>query len=175
MMKSPRFAVNQHLLNGFQLNARLQRQYPFGEEMVHVVGYVGRISEDDLQRINRSAYRGTDYIGKLGIEAHYERTLLGHAGYEQVETNAHGRVVRTLSRVSPYRGQGYIPQRGCRFAAGDQGIPGRISGLCRRHGPQYRWCAGIRQQPGVRPESFCQRYRLEVLSGGAPARGQTPC
>lgn len=100
-----RFAVNQHLFGGFRLNARLQRQYPFGPEMVHVVGYVGRISELDLQRINKSVYRGTDYIGKLGVEAHYERTLLGHAGYEQVETNAHGRVVRTLSRVSPIAGK----------------------------------------------------------------------
>lgn len=100
-----RFAVNQHRINGFQINARLQRHYPFGPEMVHVVGYVGRISEADLERIDRNAYRGTDYIGKLGIEAHYERTLLGQSGYEQVETNAHGRVVRTLSRVSPVAGK----------------------------------------------------------------------
>ena len=100
-----RFAVNQHAFNGFQLNARLQRHYPRGAELVHVVGYVGRISEEDLERIDRNAYRGTDYIGKLGIEAHYERTLLGQAGYEQVETNAHGRVVRTLNRVSPVSGK----------------------------------------------------------------------
>jgi penicillin-binding protein 2 len=100
-----RFAVNQHQINGFQINARLRRHYPFGPEMVHVLGYVGRISEVDLERIDRNAYRGTDYIGKLGIEAHYERTLLGQSGYEQVETNAHGRVVRTLSRVSPVAGK----------------------------------------------------------------------
>lgn len=100
-----RFAVNQHLFNGFQLNARLQRHYPFGPEVVHVIGYVGRISEDDLEQIDKNAYRGTDYIGKLGIEARYERTLMGQAGYEQVETNAHGRVVRTLSRVSPVAGK----------------------------------------------------------------------
>ena len=100
-----RFAVNQHLFNGFHLNARLQRHYPLGAEMVHVVGYVGRISEDDMRRIDKNAYRGTDYIGKLGIEARYERTLMGQAGYEQVETNAHGRVVRTLSRVSPVAGK----------------------------------------------------------------------
>ena len=100
-----RFAVNQHLFSGIQINARLQRHYPIGSEMVHVVGYVGRISTTDLERIDRNAYRGTNYIGKLGIEAHYERTLLGQSGYEQVETNAHGRVVRTLSRVSPVAGK----------------------------------------------------------------------
>ncbi len=99
-----RLAVNQHLFSGFEINARLQRNYPFGPEMVHVVGYVGRISESDMERIDRNAYRGTNFIGKLGVEAYYERTLLGQSGYEQVETNAHGRVVRTLSRVNPVAG-----------------------------------------------------------------------
>jgi len=92
-----RFAANQHLIEGVELTARLQRHYPLGPEMVHVVGYVGRISESDLERIDRAAYRGTDYIGKLGVEEHYENVLLGEVGYERVETNAHGRIVRTLS------------------------------------------------------------------------------
>ncbi len=100
-----RFAVNQHRLQGVDLRARLQRHYPLGAELVHVVGYVGRISEADLQRIDTAAYRGTDYIGKLGIEAHYEADLLGEVGHEEVETNAHGRVVRTLSRSDPSAGR----------------------------------------------------------------------
>ncbi len=99
-----RFAVNQHRFNGIELRARLQRHYPLGAELVHVVGYVGRISEADLGQIDRAAYRGTDYIGKLGIEDRYEDILLGTVGYEQVETNAHGRVVRTLARTSPVAG-----------------------------------------------------------------------
>jgi len=100
-----RFAVNQHRVNGVQLNAELQRFYPLGPEFVHVVGYVGRISEADLGRIDRTAYRGTDYIGKIGIEAHYENDLLGQAGLEQIETNAHGRNVRTVSRVPAVSGR----------------------------------------------------------------------
>lgn len=92
-----RFAANQHLIEGVELTARLQRHYPLGPEMVHVVGYVGRISEADLQRIDKVAYRGTDYIGKLGVEERYEQVLHGEVGYERVETNAHGRIVRTLS------------------------------------------------------------------------------
>jgi penicillin-binding protein 2 len=100
-----RFAVNQHLFDGVDLRARLQRYYPLGEDMVHVLGYVGRISEADLDTIDRSAYRGTDYIGKLGIEARYEERLLGKVGYEKVETNAHGRIVRTLERTSPRAGR----------------------------------------------------------------------
>ena len=100
-----RFAVNQYRLQGIDLRARLQRHYPLGQELVHVVGYVGRISEADLQRIEATRYRGTDYIGKLGIEAHYETDLLGQVGHEEVETNAHGRVVRTLSRSEPRAGR----------------------------------------------------------------------
>ena len=94
-----RFSVNQHKFGGIQLRARLQRHYPYGKELVHVLGYVGRISEADLKRIDRARYRGTDYIGKLGIEASYEDKLFGNAGFEQAETNAHGRTVRTLSRT----------------------------------------------------------------------------
>jgi len=92
-----RFSSNQHLIDGAELTARLQRHYPLDGEMVHVVGYVGRISEADLARIDRSAYRGADYIGKLGIEERYEDLLLGEVGYEKVETNAHGKIVRVVS------------------------------------------------------------------------------
>lgn len=92
-----RFSANQHLIDGAELTARLQRYYPLEGEMVHVVGYVGRISEADLGRIDGAAYRGTDYIGKLGIEERYEEQLLGEVGYEEVETNAHGKIVRVVS------------------------------------------------------------------------------
>ena len=67
-----------------QLEARLQRFYPYGAELVHVLGYVGRISERDLERIDEDRYRGSRYIGKLGIESQYEDVLLGQVGYEQV-------------------------------------------------------------------------------------------
>ncbi len=92
-----RVAANQHLIDGIELTARLQRYYPLGPEMVDVVGYVGRISVSDLQHVDRAAYRGTDYIGKLGVEERYETELLGKVGYKEVETNAHGKVVRVLS------------------------------------------------------------------------------
>jgi penicillin-binding protein 2 len=99
-----RFAVNQYAFKGVELSARLQRQYPLKGLTGHVVGYVGRISEHDLGRIDPSRYKGTDYIGKLGVEAYYEDRLLGDAGFQQVETNAHGRVVRSLSRSAPVAG-----------------------------------------------------------------------
>ncbi|MDB4512208.1 penicillin-binding protein 2 [Arenicella sp.] len=91
-----RFVVNQHRLTGADVQARLQRHYPYAGELVHVLGYVGRINQRELEQIDRKAYQGTEYIGKLGIEAKYEDVLLGEVGFQQVETNAHGRIVRVL-------------------------------------------------------------------------------
>jgi len=99
-----RLVVNQYRLIGAHVQPRLQRNYPYGGELVHVLGYVGRINQADLERIDRKAYKGTEYIGKLGIEAKYEDHLLGKVGFEQVETNAHGRRVRELDRSPPVSG-----------------------------------------------------------------------
>lgn len=99
-----RFFVNQYRFRGAQVHARSQRNYPYGGELVHVLGYVGRINQQDLERIDGKAYKGTEYIGKLGIEAKYEDHLLGKAGFEHVETNAHGRRVRVLDRNPPISG-----------------------------------------------------------------------
>ncbi|MEO0368589.1 MAG: penicillin-binding protein 2 [Pseudomonadota bacterium] len=103
-----RFLVNQHRLRGAQVQPRLQRYYPYGGELVHVLGYVGRINQKEQNRIDSKSYKGTEYIGKLGIEAMYETELLGQVGFEQVETNAHGRPVRTLDRVPPESGNDIV-------------------------------------------------------------------
>ena len=102
-----RFVVNQHhyRFRGAKVQARLQRHYPYAGEMVHVLGYVGRINQSEADSIDTAAYKGTEYIGKLGIEAKYEDDLLGEVGFEQVETNAHGQRVRTLDRNPPVSGQ----------------------------------------------------------------------
>ncbi len=103
--EAARFAVVRHRLDGAELRARLQRHYPQGALGVHAVGYVGRINEDDLDTIDRKSYRGTQHIGKLGVEQYYEDTLLGQVGFERVETDAHGRPVRRLERINPVAGQ----------------------------------------------------------------------
>ncbi len=100
-----RFVVNQHRYIGANVQARLQRYYPYAGELVHVLGYVGRINQKELAKIDRKSYQGTEYIGKLGIEAKYENELLGEVGFEQVETNAHGRIVDTLERTPALSGQ----------------------------------------------------------------------
>jgi len=103
-----RFAVNRYRFPGVDIKARLFRQYPYGEMASHVIGYIGRITDRDLERIagwDESAnYKGSDYIGKVGLELSYERELHGTTGVEEVEVDAGGRAVRTLSRTPPTSG-----------------------------------------------------------------------
>lgn len=100
-----RFVVNQHRYQGAQIQARLQRYYPYADELAHVVGYVGRINQKEVDTIDQEAYRGTKYIGKLGIEQKYEKELLGKVGYKQAETNAHGRIIRMVKEEQPTAGK----------------------------------------------------------------------
>jgi penicillin-binding protein 2 len=103
-----RFAVNRYRFPGVEIKARLFRQYPYGEIGSHLIGYIGRITERDLARIDEweetANYKGSDYIGKVGLELSYERELHGTTGVEEVEVDAAGRAVRTLSRVPPVSG-----------------------------------------------------------------------
>src|SRR4051812_6263773 len=104
-----RFAANRYRFPGVDIRARLFRQYPNGELASHILGYIGRISDRDLEKIQSDEdlaanYKGTDHIGKTGIEQSYERELHGITGYEQVEVDAGGRGVRTLSRTAPTSG-----------------------------------------------------------------------
>lgn len=100
-----RLAVNRHRLPGVDVVARLDRNYPFGALTAHALGYVGRISVDDLNRLDAGAYRGTSHIGKRGIERAYEAVLHGTTGVQQVEVNAEGRELRVLERQPPEKGE----------------------------------------------------------------------
>jgi penicillin-binding protein 2 len=103
-----RFAVNRYRFPGVEIKARLFRQYPFGEVASHVIGHIGRINDRDIVRIGEwdetANYKGSDYIGKVGLELSYERELHGTTGVEEVEVDAAGRAVRTLSRTPPIAG-----------------------------------------------------------------------
>jgi penicillin-binding protein 2 len=98
-----KFAANSYRFPGVEIRARLFRKYPYGELASHVIGYMGRINEHDQEVLDKEGqaanYRGTDFIGKSGIEASYERQLHGITGLEQIEIDAAGRAVRTLSRT----------------------------------------------------------------------------
>ena len=97
-------AVNSHLLEGTEVSAQLMRFYPQRELLTHTLGYVGRINDREIKNIDPESYRGTDFIGKIGLEKYYEETLLGKVGTEQVETDARGRVMRVLGKKDPVSG-----------------------------------------------------------------------
>ena len=100
-----RVAVNQYRLPGVQIKAELSRHYPLGTLMAHVVGYVGRISEADLRTLDTTEYGASSHIGKVGVENFYEDTLHGKIGYQRVETNAQGRIIKVLERTLPTPGK----------------------------------------------------------------------
>ena len=99
------FSVNRHRYAGVEVVARLNRHYPFAEQFVHAVGYVARLDENDMKNLDVLNYRGTTHIGKLGVEKAYERILHGEVGYQQVEVNAQGRIIRVLDRTPPQPGK----------------------------------------------------------------------
>ncbi len=101
-------AVNRYRMPGFEVKAELARYYPQGKYFAHAVGYVGRINEKELKSLDPVNYAGTHVIGKTGIERYYEATLHGSVGYENVETNARGRVLRVLDRTDPLPGKDLI-------------------------------------------------------------------
>ena len=121
-----RFTAQRFRFPGVEVRARLFRQYPLGPTAAHVIGYIGRISQRDQDRIDEASdendkdpdhydprldannYKGTDYIGKIGVEQSYETELHGQTGFEEVEVTAGGRPVRTLSRTQATPGNNLV-------------------------------------------------------------------
>ncbi|MCU7807300.1 MAG: penicillin-binding protein 2 [Candidatus Thiodiazotropha sp. (ex Semelilucina semeliformis)] len=99
-----RLSVNRHRFPGVDVKATLLRDYPQAMQTAHLLGYVGRINERELDIIDISNYSGTSYIGKNGVEKSYESLLHGQVGLQQVEVNAKGRVLRVLENRSPKPG-----------------------------------------------------------------------
>jgi penicillin-binding protein 2 len=103
-----RFTAQRYRFPGVEVKARLFRQYPLARVASHVTGYIGRITDRDLAWIEEEGrqanYKGTDHIGKNGLEQHYEFELHGETGYEEVEIDAGGRAVRSLKRIPPVSG-----------------------------------------------------------------------
>lgn len=100
-----RLAFERPRLPGVEVQARLTRVYPHVERVSHVVGYVGRINEREMQTIDAEAYRGTSHIGKTGLERFYEDRLHGQVGYRKMEVDAHGRTLRVLEEVPATPGE----------------------------------------------------------------------
>ncbi len=106
------FAAHAFRFPGVELRARWVRVYPQGKSAAHVVGYIGRISEADVSQLEEAGelgnYRGTDVIGKKGLEKTWESVLHGKTGFQEVEVNARGKPIRTLKRVDPVPGNNLV-------------------------------------------------------------------
>jgi penicillin-binding protein 2 len=107
-----KFIAHRYHFPGFDIKARLFRQYPAGAFASHLLGYIGRVNDNDLDKIEEedqeANYRGTDHFGKSGLEQHYEFDLHGITGFEQVEVDAGGHAVRTLERTAPVAGNNLV-------------------------------------------------------------------
>ncbi|OOF10952.1 MULTISPECIES: penicillin-binding protein 2 [unclassified Salinivibrio] len=106
------FSAHQHQFSGVEIKAYLKRHYPYGDALTHVLGYVAKINDRDIAKLRQkdvlNNYRATRDIGKLGIEKYYEPVLHGKAGYQEVEVNSRGRIIRTLKYVPPVPGKDLI-------------------------------------------------------------------
>ena len=110
--EAAKFAVNRFRFPGIELKSRLFRHYPFGKMGAHMIGYIGRINDKDLTNMEEddtlSNYKGSDHIGKSGIEQSYESQLHGTTGFQQVEIDADGQAVRTLTSTAPISGNNIV-------------------------------------------------------------------
>lgn len=149
-----RIAVDQFRLPGVEVAAQLVRYYPQQEHFAHSVGYVGRINEQELKRLDTVNYSGTHHIGKTGIERFYEDQLHGQVGYEEVETNARGRVLRVLKRTPPQPGKDLVLSLDVHLqAAAEEALAGRRGAVVALE-PATGEVLAIVSQPSFDPNLF---------------------
>nr|MBS0021753.1 penicillin-binding protein 2 [Gammaproteobacteria bacterium] len=159
-----RFAVNRHRFPGVDVQARLAREYPLGALGVHVIGYVARISERELQQVDAVNYRGTDHIGKVGVEQAYEAALHGRVGHQHVEINAQGRTLRILSRAAPVPGKNlYLTLEASLQAAAERAL-GSESGAVVAIDPQTGDVLAMASMPGFNPNLFVNGIDAETYN-----------
>ncbi len=153
-----RFVANRYRFPGAEIKARLFRQYPFGEVASHVIGYIGRINSHDQERLAdlgvESNYRGTDFIGKAGIEASYQHELHGTTGFEQVEIDAGGRGIRTLSRTPSQPGNNLTLTLDIRLQQVAEGMFGARRGALVALEPSSGAVLAFVSRPGYDPNLF---------------------
>ena len=163
-----RFAVNRYRFPGVEIKARLFRQYPFGELASHVIGYIGRINDRDVER-DRGLGRDRELQGlglhrqESGIEVSYERELHGTTGVEEVEVDAGGRAVRTLSRTPPTSGNNLKLSLDIKLQQAAEAAFGERRGALVAIDPATGEVLALRLQAGLRSESVRRRHRSREL------------
>ncbi|HHH45512.1 MAG TPA: penicillin-binding protein 2 [Thiotrichales bacterium] len=157
-----RFAVERHRFPGVDIEAALTRHYPLGPLTAHVVGYVGRINERDLRRLDPANYRGSTHTGKTGIERTYEAVLHGTVGYRQVETNAQGRPLREIHRQPPIPGSALHLTLDVRLQAAAAEAFGNHSGSAVAIDPRTGAVLAMVSLPGFDPNPFVRGIPLKT-------------
>lgn len=155
-----RFAVNRYRFPGVEIKARLFRHYPNMEVASHVVGYIGRISDSDVEQLRKDGtaanYSASDYIGKVGLEQRYEKQLRGITGYEHVETDASGRPVRTLRSILPVSGNNLLLALDARLQQVAEQVFGDRRGSLVAIEPKTGGVLALVSKPGFDPNLFVE-------------------
>jgi len=153
-----KFAANKYRFPGVDIRARLFRHYPNGEVASHVIGYIGRLTEGDLEKLdNKGAaanYTGSDFIGKVGLEGRYENDLHGTTGFEEVETDANGRSVRTLRSTLPVSGNNLLLSLDARLQEVAERAFGNRRGALIALEPTTGGVLALVSKPGFDPNLF---------------------
>lgn len=149
-----RFAVNRHRFPGVDIEARLIRYYPHGKLGVHVLGYVGRIDEKELQRIDNANYSATTHIGKLGVERSYEDVLHGQVGYLEAEVNVQGRTLRVLNEIPAIPGKNLYLNIDIEMQAAADRALGKYRGSIVAIDPKTGEVLTLLSKPGYDPNPF---------------------
>jgi penicillin-binding protein 2 len=153
-----RFAANKYRFPGVDIRARLFRHYPNGEIASHVIGYIGRITEADKDKLENKGvaanYSGSDFIGKIGLEGRYETDLHGTTGFEEVETDANGRAVRTLRSTLPVSGNNLLLSIDARLQEVAERAFGERRGALIALEPSTGGVLALVSKPGFDPNLF---------------------
>jgi penicillin-binding protein 2 len=153
-----RFAANKYRFAGVDIRARLFRHYPNGEIGSHVLGYIGRLTKSDVADLEKEGiaanYTGSDFIGKTGLEGRYERELHGTTGFEEVETDAGGRAVRTLRSTLPVSGNNLLLSLDARLQDVAERVFGDRRGALIAMEPATGGVLALVSKPGFDPNLF---------------------
>jgi len=147
-------AVNRHRFKGVEVVTEQVRQYSFGDLLAHSVGSVRRVTEQDLKVLNEVQYSATRFVGRLGIERFYETSLHGEVGYQQVETDAHGRILQVLDIQPPIAGKNVTLHLDNRLQIAASAALGQLRGAVVALDPRTGGVLAMVSHPGYDPNIF---------------------
>ncbi len=156
------FAVRRWMFPGVDIQPRLSRHYPLGTMAVHALGYVGRISEDEIKSIDETQYNGTTHMGKIGVEKAYEDALHGAVGMRKVETNAFGRIIRILEDQPANSGKNLILNMDIGVQSVAETSMGEIKGSAIAIDPRTGGVIAMASMPGYDPNLFVNGIDADI-------------